>query len=423
MEIRSIREIPLKKQLLWALGFILISAYLISRALGGGDFDVYLSAARRLSEHGNIYSGDVVPGLNYLYSPLFALLLVPFSKLPFFVPELIWLFFSAFLLYRIWRIVAQQLNFNLLLNARETNIILFLSLGMIMRFLLSNFSMVQMNIFMLYASLESVLLIFKGKKLTGALLLALVINIKILPLPFIPYLIYRGEFKAAFFTLLFLLFSLFLPALILGYDYNSYLLHEWWFVINPQNKTVSMEVDNGPHSLTAFIPVLLTNTTGDMPFKRNFINLKYDQVIIILRICQLLLVALTLYFIRTFPFKKITSPYHQFWEISYILLITPLIFPHQQKYAFINLFPACAYIIFFLIVQSKKHFVDFSKRKYRLVIVLMIMVFTLTTLTTDGIIGRYLCNITQYYRIITIGTLALIIPLGLCKPNELPTTD
>jgi len=413
MEIRLIKP-SLSKYIYWCLAGLLVLIYIIIRAKKGGDFDVYLTASTLLSNKDNIYR-VVLPGLQYYYSPLFAVLIHPFSYLPFFIPELLWLMLNVFFLYRIWVIISQFLGIDSF-ESREKNLIFLLALGMSLRFLLYNFDMIQINIFLLYASIESIYLFSQNRTWAGALLLALAINIKILPLPLIPYLIYRGKFKAALFTILFFTAFLYLPGVIIGFDYNSYLLAEWWNVINPFKMDNLIEERNGTHSLIALIPVLLTDTTGDFPFKRNFVNLDLATVFLILKICQLTLIVLTFYFLRTFPFKKAMNSIHTCWELAYILLVIPLIFPHQQKYAFFYIFPSLVYVLTFLVYQKKNNFNYFSYQKYKSVIALLVLVFALTTLTTDGVIGRYFCDITQHYRIVTYGTLLLIVPLSICKP-------
>jgi hypothetical protein len=394
---------------------LLIIAYIISCAIRGGDFAVYLTAASILSKGENIYLPHILPGLQYFYSPLFAMLLIPFAKIPFVVMELIWLFFNVFLIYRVWKIIRFYLD--LPLPEKRVNMWFIIALGLTMRFLLYNFGMVQVTIFLMYASLEAVYLIQQNKKMGGSALLALAINIKILPVIFIPYLLFRNEIRASLYTVLFWVAFLFIPALILGYEYNNFLLRQWWGAINPNKPDHVIEAMSGTHSLVALIPVLLTDTVGDYPFKRNFVNLSYEQVQLILRTAQIFLAAFTLYFLRSLPFRNSDSRAHTLWEISYLFLVTPLIFPHQQKYSFFYLFPAFAYILYFLIVHYENEFKVISKGKFRMIISFLVVIFILTTLTTDGVIGRYYCDITQHFRLITYGALLLIIPLAMCKPR------
>ena len=67
-----------QKFLIIGIALIYIALSIVS-ALDGGDFDVYLDAAIKLNNGDNIYAPPFIKGLQYFYSPLFALVLIPFS--------------------------------------------------------------------------------------------------------------------------------------------------------------------------------------------------------------------------------------------------------------------------------------------------------------------------------------------------------
>jgi len=404
---------------------ILILLYLYTLARNGGDFNVFLNASNALKNNSNIYNqwfniSDDNYGL-YFYSPFFALILIPLTYLPFQIANLLWLILNLFFLYRIWVIVNSFFDFSLF-NKKYYWFLQIVTFIFIVRFMLYNFGMIQMTIFLLYASLEGITLIMNKNKLSGSILIGLAANIKLLPILIIPYLFYRNQIKSGIYTVLFFVLLLFIPALFIGFDFNILLLKSWWLSINPANSIHTFgEVENGQHSLSALIPTLLMETTGNLNFKRNILNLDKQYVSFILNIVRIILIVFTLYFLKTLPFKRTKSKLSVFWEISYIFLITPLLFPHQQKYAFFYILPAVFYVIYFLLYNKISNYNDFSLLKSKIVFFLILLVFMLTTLTTDGIIGRYLNNITQYYRFITYGTLFLIIPLSMCNPKYLRT--
>jgi hypothetical protein len=278
--------------------------------------------------------------------------------------------------------------------------------------------MIQMTIFLLWGSLES-LSLFKNKKyLAGGALLALIINIKILPIVLIPYLIYRKELKGTFSTLLFSILFLILPCLFLGWSRNLFMLSEWWSVINPNNAEHLLEADLGLHSLTALIPSLLTKTDGVLPYSRNILNLDLKTSTLILNTVRTGLILFTLYFLRWPPFKKAKSRISEIRELSYIFLLIPLLFPHQQKYAFFLAFPTLFYSSYFIVINFQSGTRIMNNRKYYAVIILLILSFALMTLTTDGLIGRNLNQITQHFKTITYGAIILIIILSLCPPGR-----
>lgn len=395
---------------------LLVLVYLGIKAYNGGDFTVYLHAAEKLSRMENIYRPPFLYNLPYIYSHFFALVLVPFTYLPRVVTEFAWLLADLFFLYRIWKVVGYYLDVQLL-PPRHYRILLLASFALTLRFLLYNFDMIQLTIFLLYASLESVYLIEKNRKVAGAVLLGIAMNFKILPLVLVPYLFYRRQFSAAFLSLGVFAALLFVPALFIGYEFNQTLLADWWNAINPASAArTAGEVENGPHGLPALIPTLFMQTSGDLDFRRHVVDLAYPQVFLILNAVRLLLVVGVLYFLQTLPFRPSPSKAQTLYEVSYLFLVTPLLAPQQQKYAFFYLFPAVAYLLYFLLACRGNRVQHFSPARCKAVLALLGAFFILTTLTWDVLIGRQLNEITQYYRLITYGALLLIVPLAWCRP-------
>ena len=402
--------------------FILVLGFLILKSLSNGDFKVFLEAAKLVAAGKNPYH-EWLHIVNdnyalYFYSPLWAMILIPFSFLPNFIPNFIWLLANTYFLYRIWILLAKYVDLQSL-SGKQVKWILFLSILLNTRYILYNFELIQMTIFLLWGALES-LYLFKNKKiLSGGALLALVINIKILPIVLFPYLLYRKEWKSALSTLGFSIIFLFLPGLFLGWSFNSYLLSEWWSVINPNNPEHLLETNLGIHSLTALIPSLLTKTEGILPYSRNILNLDSATTTYILNIVRIGLVLFTLYFLRWPPFKKAKSRLNEIYELSYIFLLIPLIFPHQQKYAFFLASPALFYLSYFIVYYFRSHTRINNKITSSAIITLFILSFALMTLSTDGIIGRNLNQITQHYMTITYGAIMLIILLIICSPERI----
>ncbi|MGY0038854.1 glycosyltransferase family 87 protein [Pedobacter sp. NJ-S-72] len=300
--------------------FIVALLYAIKCGKGGHDFEVFVYAGGKIINGLNIYKPPFVQDLNYYYSPLFALLLAPFSSLPTIVPQLVWIFFSYYLLYRIWILCADYFDVSQL-TEKQKQLWITITFILALRFILKEIACVQVTIFLLWATLQSIQLINRGKNISGAALLAFAINIKLLPIAFVCYLLYRKKLKAVSLICLFYVIYLYLPVFYLGWDKNASLLHEWFSVINPANKEWTIEAEDGPSSLVAMIPVYITDTVGILSFKRNFVNLNFEQVSLILNIVRLAFVALTLVFLRTLPFKSVNSKIQQFWEMSSCLLL------------------------------------------------------------------------------------------------------
>ncbi|TXC81946.1 glycosyltransferase 87 family protein [Luteibaculum oceani] len=404
----------------FGLLYLLLAVYFIKEAMGNGDFKVFLEAAKMLRNGENPYNKWIFVSEGnyclYYYSPLWATLLIPFSYLPNFVPNLLWLTLNFLLLLRCFRLMGNYLNLQEL-SQKKVFWIQFLCVVMTVRFLLYNFGMIQMTVFLLWGILEGLDLIRKGRFGLGGLLIAFVINVKILPIVILPYLLYRAYYKGFLSSLFFLMVLLLLPSIYLGWSVNYILLQDWWMVINPSNPEHTIETDLGVHSLTALIPNLLTETDGKLDLKRNLFNLDEYWALSISNAIRFSLVAFTIYFLSSLPFKKAKNAFYDFRAIAYIILLIPLIFPHQLKYAFTLILPACFYLLHFVFSQYANRNQAIGKFRWVAILVFMGIGFVLMTLTTDGVIGRELSNITQHYKTITWGALFLIGALILVKPN------
>ena len=401
-----------RKSVFILLGVVYLILSIVS-ALDGGDFDVYLDAGRRILVGENIYAPPFAKGLQYYYSPLFALILSPVSNFNLAV-EIIWLILSGGMLVRIWILVSRYYDHSNL-TSKEYYWWVGISFFLVLRFVLYNISMIQVTIFLLWMILEGVRQIQERNYVLGAGLLALIINIKLMPLVVIPYLLYRGYFKATVYTIGFCIGFIFLPGLIIGFEYNSFLHQEWWKIINPSNAEHVIEAEITYQSLVGMIPVFLTETESIIELKRNFINLSVSQAIMVSNIFRLIVVGLTIYFMGM-PFRKKIDSLFEVWGLSYLLMTIPLIFPHQQKYAFLFFLPSIIYLMYY-IIQRKK--IDDSVGLKAFIAVFAVLTIVFTPIIGSDIIGRYTYDVIQHYRILGIAAVLLIPLLIIANPSSL----
>lgn len=397
------------------IGVLIIAIlYAFKCAQVGHDFEVFVNAGDKIIRGLNIYKPPFAQNLNYYYSPLFALLLAPFSGLPIMISQLAWIFFSYFLLYRIWVLCNEYFDTSIITD-KQQQIWLLITFILSLRFILIDIGFVQMTTFLLWATLQSLSFFKKGRYIKGATLLAFAINIKLLPLAFVLYLFYRRQSKAALLTCLFYVVYLYIPALYLGWSKNNLLLHDWFTLLNPTKKEWLIEAEDGPSSLVALIPVYLTNTTGVLSFKRNFVDLPFGQVSLILNIVRLMFVLLTLVFLGTFPFKTVKGNIRQFWEMSYLFLVIPLLYPHQQQYSFVYITPVLMYLTWYFVVNWQ---IIKPKMNFFSWMALAIVGFNFTPLVGRDVISGRVCEVLLYLRILPIAAILLIPLLWMCKPNE-----
>jgi Glycosyltransferase family 87 len=350
----------------------------------------------------------------FSYPPFFALLMLPFSLLPISVAALIWNVLSLAALFRVYALIESFLDIKKHLNTIQYRYFVFFTILLTVRFILYNFDLTQSTLIVMWGTLESLRLIKNDKFVIGSLLLAAVISVKLLPLVILPYLIYRAYLKEAGLTILFILILNCLPIFIYGKTGFLQIINEWFRIVNPSNVEFTLNQnagDESTHGLSAFVPAFFSDSTVRYGLRRHFLSLNSSQIIGLLLVFRLFFITLTLYFLRLKPFKKTVSNTQFMWEVSYLLMVIPLLFPQQMKYAFALLLPAFSYLIFYMMTMEKN-------TKFRFLILLMSLVFILTTISTDGLIGKQFYEYAQYYKLITWGTFVLIFTLAMCPPIE-----
>jgi Glycosyltransferase family 87 len=409
---------PTVSRIQWILIGLASLYFLKVYSTNAGDFRSYHHAGTYLKNGLSpyfFYIPDEGWKSMFSYPPFFALLMLPFSLLTIGIAALIWNVLSLAALFRVYALIDGFLDIKKHLNTIQYRYFAFFTILFTVRFILYNFDLTQSTLIVMWGTLESLRLIKNDKFAIGSLLLAAVISIKLLPLVILPYLIYRAYLKEAGLTILFILLLNCLPIFIYGKTGFLQILNEWFRIVNPSNVEFTLNQnagDESTHGLSAFVPAFFSDSTIRYGLRRHFLYLNPSQIIGLLLGFRLFFIALTLYFLRLKPFKKTVSNTQFVWEVSYLLMVIPLLFPQQMKYAFALLLPAFSYQIFYMMTMEKN-------TKFRFLILLMSLVFMLMTITTDGIIGKQFYEYAQYYKLITWGTFVLIFTLSICPPIEL----
>jgi hypothetical protein len=402
------------KYLIGIAGLLALLVYIGIESFKKSDADIYLAASRCFWEGGDPYLATYFDSYHFFYSLLFTVITGPFLFLPVPVFKMFILLIDTFFLFRLALLFRYFLKPQSLEAGLKYWFWTFLFLFAI-RFILDNYHTSQMTIFLVYASVESIYQFIKGRTKRGAFLLALAINIKLLPGVLLVYLIYRRWFREAGWVAAFYVLLLLIPILFTGPVRYSGLMKSWWELINPVRTGNVIDVDERSFSsLTSLLPTLLMEKVPDphaMPLKRNILDLSYGTVEMVINISRVSLTLLALLFLRSLPFRKPMDNRHLFWELSYILLIIPLIFPHQQHYAFLFIVPASAHIIHFLLSTENRK----NRRMKRSFLVAGLLVVSFLLTSSYLILGVY-NNYYQHFKFVTWGALLLIIPLIMTNP-------
>ncbi len=376
------------------------------------DLTIYLMASKDLFQGKDIFYTGYIDSYRYYYSLLFAILIYPLNYLPMLAAQYLWLLLNGLLMVGVISILAKYFKLSAL-SIKQQWLFVVLCCVFSAKFVFANIYCQQITIMILYLTLQGLEYIFSGKRLLGALLIGLAINFKIMPIVILPYLLYRRQFVASAFIAAVYTVLLFIPALVIGWQQNSFLLGRWWSVINPTNAEHVMDVEQrGFHSLTSFLSVLLVDKPPDkyeLHIRRNIANLSLTQLSYVLNGVRLAFIAFSLYFLRTRPFFANISRAHRYWEISYILLITPLIFPHQQHYSFVFAVPAMCHIFYYFLLQYN----SMTKLKQRLLIATF--TFSFLTINATFLLGEF-NPYYEHFKILTYGVLVLVPLLAAFPP-------
>jgi hypothetical protein len=384
-----------------------------------GDFEIFIEASKDLFDSKNIYTAFYNQYFHYYYSVLFAVIIYPLTFLPFYCVKVIWMVCNYNFTYRILK------NGALFLSLKDESnkikfTVLFVSFLLVFALWHRNIALAQVTIFVLFLMLESFTLILKNHVLLPALLLAFGIDFKIMPIVCLPYLLHRGYHKVVFTSLILLLVVLLLPSIFIGLDFNLFLLHERWNLVNPNNTEHVLDVaERSFHSITTFLSVLLVENTNEvyaLKLKRNLMDISQEELRSVILFVRLLFVLLSFVFLRAKIFKIPPTKLDWWYEWSYIFIVIPLIFPHQQHYAFYMVLPAILYLVNFGRINYFKEKVTLKHREKYIYLAGMFLVFLL--LNSHFLLGA-LREYYDHYKTLTYGVFLVITILALCPPSKI----
>jgi hypothetical protein len=163
-----------------------------------GDFVHYVEAGARVLRGSDIYAGAGPDAVN-TWPPLFAVVCVPFALLAhvsIYLARGVWLAINAVFVAAMLRMAVELVYGRPLALRSEDGIAVasgaFLGpLVLTSRFLLANFDRLQINLFILFGCLLGCLWLTRGREKAGGVAIGVAAAIKVLPVFFLPYLLYK----------------------------------------------------------------------------------------------------------------------------------------------------------------------------------------------------------------------------------------
>lgn len=385
---------------------------LLTALEGRNDLDIYLAASNDLWAGKDIYHATWFDGYHYFYSPLFAIAISPLTWAPVWLAKLVWGIGMLLLLLRCFVLVHREWLPTTLTTAQRSAI-LFFALLFLFQAIRDNIDPAQVTPLVLWLCLEGVMRINAGAPLRGAVLLALGIDLKLIPLVLVPWMAYRGHWRAllaccAAFTLLQIL-----PALLIGWSHGMDLLHARWGLLAPTD--VRNVLDDEEPSFIALSSLLTAyfsdqgHGTQTLDLPRTIIVLSPGMIAALLTLGRLALAALAVFFLRWPPLRRATSSQQSWWEVSYLLLCTVLLFPHQRYYSMLLAMPAALWLAMACVLRWRA-------ARPRGWVVLPVLVFL--GASADMLLGEY-AAVYKHYKLMSFVVIALIAMLAWYSPERI----
>ena len=137
------------------------------------------------------------------------------------------------------------------------------------------------------------------------------------------------------------------PMVAWGYSFNLE-LHERWLQSLTGTAVNSIVLDDNRPGISSWIPSLLMERPMMFSMRRNFVSLDPAIVQVITNSVRVLFVLAGILLISR-PLKRPAGKIPAFYDLAVICLLTPLVFPHQGKYALLYTLPAYAICISYLL--------------------------------------------------------------------------
>ena len=381
------------------------------------DIHVYLHAASQHAGGQDIYSNN--PHNRYLYSPLFAMLMQPLAAIDWSWARIIWLIVNGLAGIRVW-ILFRRLAEPWLPAPGRGRWLLSAGIAILsLEFLNQNLNLGQITLLILWLTIEGCLLVLGGRPIPGAALLALGVNIKIVPVLALAYLLVRRAWVGAGLTLAFLVISLMLPAVQTGWTRNVELHERWIASINPGQSDYIFEQDKGCQSLNCTLSAYLLDPASpeNVGYHPAWARMTAGALLPLIRAGQLALMFALLVPLVQHRHQRAADGLQTFREIACLLVVSLLLFPHQMAYATLYAVPAAAYVFLYgLVLRTSGN--AWRIREW-LLVGASVCLAALVAVQGRDLIGNAAVNLFRFYRLLGLSAIVWMVTLIVCRPERL----
>ena len=212
------------------------------------DFTVYTGASQAVLDGADIYAVRNSRGWAYVYPQPFAILMVPFARLPLFWSAMLWYVLSvAFLVGAVvmcLRLVREAIP---KIDATGRMILVVGPMIALIWLFTAGLARGQVNTLLLWLTVGAVYWQRKGQDWRAGSCLAGAALLKVFPIVLLGYFIWRKRWRLALATLVMLaVLTIGLPALVFGWQKNIDYLTEWGRVVAQPSLAVESDRANSP---------------------------------------------------------------------------------------------------------------------------------------------------------------------------------
>jgi chromate transport protein ChrA len=399
-----------------------------------GDFVHYVEAGARVLRGADIYEGAGPDTVN-TWPPFFAVVCVPFALLAsvsVYLARGVWLAVNAVLVYAMMKMTVELVYRRPLTMSSRDGIsvasLAFLGpLVLASRFLLGNFDRLQINLFILFCCLAGCRWLVSGRPVRGGATIGVAAAIKVLPVFFAPYFLFKRWWRALGDIIAGGALATAAPILVFGPE-------RWWSSVRFWLRLAAggWPVRKGNQSVYAMVDRLYSHgalywTPAAKRFKASD-----DPVVAAMVYGALLVIALVFVWVARRGGKTPRTP-AAVVEMAIVLAVCVLFSPLAWKHYFVFLLLGYTALWRAAFVpdppppdgfaiglaphlrgpseEEESPAWRLAARERRVIAILLVLSFALTTLSVRGVIGKTLALHLETLSVVTVGALVAVAAL------------
>jgi hypothetical protein len=395
-----------KARWLWVIWLVIACAFIGNFVRYSGrapkrhysDFRVYYATGERFLKNTDIYSRPDMSITPFKYSPTFAMLFAPLSRLPKHQAALVFFTLNFLAVIAICALSKKIIGPDQLTTAKKVGLF-FLSLLFSSRFILLVWDAGQVNLIMLLLTLMSLYLLNRKHDLLSATALGLGVLIKYMPAVFVPYFFIRKKWKWTVYVGLAVLVLLLSPGLVVGFEQGIAYLQKWLPYITETSLDKSSWYDYKNQSIYSMGLRFLTQNSA---YSHSLLDLSHSQAMMVS-----VAFALGLYLLSLWPVRA--KKYLPAVDYSLLLLCMAFFNPNAWMLNFVT-------FIFVYIFLWQYLFENQFKDKWTLGLV--ILSFVLTSWLSETVVSEQLESLAEELSCVTLGALVLMAALLRLKYSQ-----